>query len=152
MNLITGIRVLAEKGYTMKTDIYINLAVKDLNKTKAFFSELGFNYNPAFTDENAACMILNERASVMLLQESFFKTFIKKEIADAHKSTEVLLAIMLKSRGEVDEFVNKALAMNAAEAREPRDHGFMYDRAFNDLDGHTWEVGYLDMSQFPKKG
>jgi len=136
----------------MKTDIYINLPVKDLNKTKAFFSELGFNYNPMFTDENAACMILNERASVMLLQESFFKTFIKKEISDAHKSTEVLLAIMLKSRGEVDEFVNKALAMNASEAREPRDHGFMYDRAFSDPDGHIWEVGWMDMSQFPKKG
>jgi predicted lactoylglutathione lyase len=135
----------------MKTDIYINLPVKDLNKTKAFFSELGFNYNPAFTDENAACMILNEHASVMLLKESFFKTFIKKEIADAHKSTEVLLAIMLKSRNEVDEFVTKALSMEAVETREPRDYGFIYDRAFNDLDGHTWEVGYLDMSQFPKK-
>ncbi|MBI5403904.1 MAG: hypothetical protein HY959_10930 [Ignavibacteriae bacterium] len=135
----------------MKTDIYINLPVKDLNKTKAFFSELGFSYNPIFTDENAACMILNEHACVMLLKETFFKTFIKKEISDAHKTTEVLLAIMLKSRGEVDEFVKKALAMDATEAREPRDHGFMYDRAFSDPDGHIWEIGWMDMSQFPKK-
>lgn len=134
----------------MKTDIYINIPIKDLKKTVAFFSELGFSFNQMFTNEKAACMILNEKANVMLLLESFFKTFIKKEISDAHKNTEVLLAIMLKSREEVDLFVDKAIAMNAIEAREPQDLGYMYSRAFSDLDGHIWEVGYMDMENFPK--
>ena len=135
----------------METDIYINLPIKDLNKTMAFFSELGFSFNQMFTNEKAACMILNEKANVMLLHESFFKTFIKKEISDAHKTTEVLLAIMLKTRDEVNRFVDKAISMNAVEAREPQDFGYMYSRAFSDLDGHIWEVGYMDMENFPKK-
>lgn len=135
----------------MKTDIFINLAVKDLKKSMAFFSELGFSYNPMFTDEKAACMILNEHSNVMLLEESFFKTFTTKEVADAHKTTEVLISFSAKSRDEVNEIMNKTLAMNATETREPQEFEYMYFRSFNDLDGHIWEIGWLDVDKFPKK-
>jgi uncharacterized protein len=135
----------------MKTDIFVNLAVKDLKKTMAFFSELGFKYNPMFTNEYAACMILNEQANVMFLTESFFKTFTKKEVADAHKTTEVLISISAKNRDGVNEFMEKALAMNAIEVREPQEFEYMYMRSFSDLDGHIWEVGWLDVANFPKQ-
>jgi len=135
----------------MKTDIFINLPVKDLKKTMAFFSELGFTYNPMFTNEKAACMILNEHSNVMLLEESFFKTFTKKEIADAHKTTEVLISFSAKSREGVDEIMNKALAMNATEAGKPQEFEYMYYRSFNDPDGHIWEVGWMDLAKFPKQ-
>lgn len=134
----------------MKTDIFINIAVKDLQKSKAFFSTLGFTYNMQFSDEKAACMILNEKAYVMLLQESFFKGFTRKEIVNAHHSTEVLLAISADSREKVSEFVDKAIALGATEAIDPQDHGFMFSRSFSDLDGHIWEVIWMDMESFNK--
>lgn len=134
----------------MKTDIFINIAVKDLQKAKAFFSTLGFTYNMQFSDEKAACMILNEQAYVMLLQENFFKGFTRKEIVNAHRSTEVLLAISADSREGVNEFVDKAIALGATEAVEPQDHGFMFSRSFSDLDGHIWEVIWMDMEAFNK--
>jgi uncharacterized protein len=135
----------------MKTDIFVNLAVKDLKKTMAFFSELGFTYNPMFTNEYAACMILNEHANVMFLTETFFKTFTKKEVADAHKTTEVLISFSAKSRDVVNEIMDKALAMNATEVREPQEFEYMYMRSFSDPDGHIWEVGWMDLAKFPKQ-
>ncbi|MEI6089032.1 MAG: VOC family protein [bacterium] len=130
----------------MATKLFVNLAVKDLPKTMEFFKELGFKYNYQFTDENAACMIINEDAYAMLLVEKFFKEFTRKELVDAHKSTEVLCAIMKDTKDEVNEMVDKALALGATESRETQDLGFMYSRPFSDLDGHIWEVGWMDMN------
>ena len=134
----------------MPRNLYVNLPVKDLERTVDFFAALGFSFNPKFTDENATCMIINDSTSVMLLVESFFATFTKKPIVDAHAGTETLLAISLDSRADVDDFVAKALAKGASEYAEPRDLGFMYQRGIADLDGHQWEVFFMDESQFPE--
>jgi predicted lactoylglutathione lyase len=130
----------------MATKMFVNFAVKDLKNTMDFFSKLGFLYNPQFTDDNAACMVINDDCSVMLLAEAFFKTFTKKELVDAHKSTEVLTAISADSKDKVNEILDKALAMGATEAREPQDLGFMFGRSFSDLDGHIWEIIWMDQS------
>ena len=130
----------------MTRQIFVNLPVKDLNKAIEFFTKLGFTFNPQFTDENATCMIVSDNIFVMLLVEAFFKTFIKKEICDATKSTEVLLALSAESRETVDEMVNKAIEAGGTEPREPQDHGWMYGRSFEDVDGHIWEILYMDES------
>ena len=132
----------------METDIFINVAVKDLKKTTEFFQALGFNFNLQFTDEKATCMILNDKAYVMLLLESFFKGFTKKKLVNAHESTEVLLAISQPTREKVNEFVDKAISLGGIEANESQDHGFMFSRSFSDLDGHIWEVLWMDMAGF----
>ncbi|MBI4595849.1 MAG: VOC family protein [Candidatus Tectomicrobia bacterium] len=124
--------------------IFVNLAVRDLNKSKEFFSKLGCTFNPQFTNERAACMVLSEGIYAMLLMESFFKTFTKKEIVDAKKSTEVLVALSVESKEKVNEMVNKAIDAGGKEAREPEDHGWMYGRSFEDLDGHSWEIIWMD--------
>lgn len=131
----------------MSKQIFINLPVKDLNKSIEFFTKLGFTFNPKFTDENATCMIIHENIFVMLLVEKFFKTFINKEIADATKSTEVILSLSADNREKVEEIVNKALEAGATTPREPQDLGWMYQRSFQDLDGHLWEVVYMDESK-----
>ena len=133
----------------MPRSLYVNLPVKDLERTVDFFTALGFAFNPMFTDENATCMIVNDGTSVMLLVESYFATFTKKPLADAHAVTETLLALSLDSRAEVDDFVAKALAKGAVEYAEPKDLGFMYQRGIADLDGHQWEVFFMDESQMP---
>jgi predicted lactoylglutathione lyase len=124
--------------------IFVNLPVKNLNKSVDFFTQIGFEFNPQFTDENATCMIISDHIFVMLLVEDFFKTFIKKEIADATKTTEVIMAVSAESREKVDEIVNKALAAGGKASNEPIDHGFMYVWSFQDLDGHLWEFMYMD--------
>lgn len=129
----------------MATKIFVNLPVRNLERTKAFFAQLGFTYNPQFTDDNAACMIINDDAFVMLLQEEFFKNFTRKEIADAGKSTEVLVALSADSREGVRDMVAKALAAGATTYAEPMDHGFMYQESFADLDGHQWEIAWMDL-------
>ena len=134
----------------MVKQIFVNLPVKDLNKTIEFFTKLGFKFNPKFTDENSTCMIIGENIFAMLLVEKFFKTFIKKEIADAKKTTEVLLAIAVDNRKEVDEMMKKVLAAGGKEPREAQDHGWMYVRDFEDLDGHIWEVFFMDESKMPQ--
>lgn len=126
--------------------IFVNLPVRNLNDTMDFFTKLGFKFNPQFTDQNAACMVVSEDAFVMLLAEEFFKTFTKKGISDATKSTEVIVALSANSREEVDEMVNKALAAGGKASNEPSDYGWMYQWSFQDLDGHLWEVGYMDPS------
>lgn len=128
----------------MSTKIFVNLPVKDLERSKAFFAKLGYSFNPQFTDDKAACMVISEDIYTMLLTEPFFKTFTHKDIADAAKTTEVLVALSADSRGKVDDMLRKALAAGAKEPREPQEHGFMYGRSFEDLDGHTWEVIWMD--------
>lgn len=124
--------------------VFINLPVRDLERTKAFFSALGFTYNPQFTDANAACMVLSDQGFVMLLTEPFFKGFTKRQICDTTTHTEVLVALSCTSREEVDEMVRKAIAAGGAPAMPPVDHGFMYGSSFYDLDGHHWEVMWMD--------
>jgi predicted lactoylglutathione lyase len=134
----------------MATQIYVNLPVKNLDKSVAFFTALGFKFNPQFTDENATCMIVGENIYVMLLVESYFKTFTPKTIADAKKSTEVLLCLSCDSRAEVDAQVAKAVAAGGSTPNKAQDQGFMYQHGFEDLDGHLWELAHMDMSAFPK--
>ncbi len=134
----------------MATQIFVNLPVKDLDKSKKFFTDIGFTINPQFTDEKAACVVISEDIYAMILREEFFKTFIpNKEIADSTKSTEVIVALSADSKEKVNELADKALAAGASKLREPEDHGFMYSRSFQDPDGHIWEVFYMDMNAAP---
>jgi predicted lactoylglutathione lyase len=125
-------------------NIFVNMSVRDLKRSMEFFSKLGFEFNPKFTDDNAACMIINKDAYVMLLNESFFKTFTKRVICDTRTHTEALFAISCASRAEVDETVKKALAAGGKPAMDAQDHGFMYGHSFYDLDDHHWEVLWMD--------
>lgn len=124
----------------MTDKIFVNLPVKDLKKAIDFFTKLGFKFNPQFTDENATCMIVGEAIFVMLLVEKFFKTFTKKEISDAAKNTEVIVALSTESRESVDQMLNKVVEAGSKEHKEPQDLGFMYGRSFADVDGKfsTW--------------
>jgi predicted lactoylglutathione lyase len=135
----------------MNKQIFVNLPVKDLQKSIDFFTKLGYTFNPQFTDENATCMIIGENIFAMLLTETFFKRFTKKEIADAHKTTESLVALSLESRAAVDEMVQKAVAAGGTIYRESEDHGWMYGHSFEDLDGHQWELLYMDETKVPAK-
>jgi len=135
----------------MAKQIFINLPVKDISKSISFFKKLGFKFNPRFTDDKAACMIIGENIFAMLLLEKFFKTFTKKEIADAKKTTEVLIAIDTKSRKEVNEMIKKAVDAGGSIYNKPQDHGGMYGHSFADLDGHQWEVLYMDETAMPKE-
>jgi predicted lactoylglutathione lyase len=128
----------------MATQMYLNLPVKDLGKTVAFFTALGFSFNPAFTDENATCMIINDDAYVMLLVENFFKTFTSKAVADASSTTEAIMAFSVDTREAVDEMVRKALTSGGTPSQEAQDYGFMYSHSFQDPDGHLWEVMWMD--------
>lgn len=132
----------------MARKIFVNLPVKNLKRSIDFFGGLGFTFNPQFTDDNATCMIINDEAFVMLLAEEYFKGFIKKPISDATTQTGVLLAVSAEGREAVDTFVEKALAAGAKTAKEPMDQGFMYVRTFYDLDGHHWEIAWMDPSGF----
>jgi predicted lactoylglutathione lyase len=135
----------------MATKIFVNLPTKDLNKTIEFFTKLGFTFNPQFTDENATCMIVGEDIFVMLLVEKFFKTFTKKGICDTTKDTEVIVALSAESREKVDQMVNKVIEAGGKESREPQDYGWMYGRGFQDIDGHLWEIIYMDESAVKKE-
>jgi predicted lactoylglutathione lyase len=133
----------------MATKIFVNLPVKDLNKSKEFFTKIGFSVNPQFTDETAACVVISEDIFAMILTHEKFKEFTKKEIADATQTTEVLTCLSSDSKDKVNEMVDKAIAAGATEARDPMDYGFMYARSFNDPDGHIWEVMWMDMNAAP---
>ena len=133
----------------MSTKVFINLPVKDLAKSKTFFEGLGYSFNPQFSDENAACMVISDTIYAMLLVESYFKTFTNKEICDAKKSTEVLIALDAASKEEVQQMVAKAEELGAVIYKEPADHGWMYQHSFADLDGHQWELAYMDTSKMP---
>ena len=128
----------------MASQIFVNLPVKDLDASMKFFSALGYTFNKQFTDHNAACMVISETNYAMLLVEPFFKTFTNKEIVNAHTSTEVLIALSVDSREEVDNMINKVIAAGGIETRPATDHGFMYQRSYSDLDGHIWEIFWMD--------
>jgi uncharacterized protein len=128
----------------MTTEIFVNLPVKDLNKSIEFFTQLGFKFNPQFTDETATCLIVADHVFVMLLTHDKFKMFTPKEICDATKSTEVLVCLSCDSRAQVDEMVRKAVAAGGTTYDGPQDHGFMYGHGFQDLDDHIWEIIYME--------
>ncbi|MFE4426523.1 VOC family protein [Peribacillus butanolivorans] len=128
--------------------IFVNLPVKDLNASIEFFTKVGFGFNEQMTNENATCVVISETIYVMLLVEDYFKTFTKREIPDTAKSTEAIVALSVKSKGEVDEIVNKALDAGGKPFNEAIDHGFMYGWSFQDIDGHLWEIFYMDESGF----
>jgi predicted lactoylglutathione lyase len=124
--------------------LFVNIAVKDLPRARTFFNTLGFEFNAQFSDDNAASMVLGPDNYVMLLTESYFETFTSKKPCDTSTSTEALICISADSRADVDALVNKALAAGGSKAKDPQDHGFMYGWSFYDLDGHHWEVMWMD--------
>jgi predicted lactoylglutathione lyase len=127
----------------MNSQIFVNLPVKDLDRSVAFFTKLGYTFNPQFTDENATCMIVSENIFVMLLVEKYFLTFTNKQLCDPKNSKEVILALSFESRARVDELVAIAVAAGATPG-EPKDYGFMYQNSYEDLDGHLWELFHMD--------
>jgi predicted lactoylglutathione lyase len=129
--------------------LFVNLPVKDLPRSRAFFESLGYAFNPQFSNDIAACLVLGENLFAMLLTEPFFQGFTKKPVADAKTVTEVLVCVSCESRAQVDELVRKAVAAGAKTPVPPQDHGFMYGHGFEDLDGHQWELSYMDMSAVP---
>ena len=130
--------------------IFVNLPVKDLQRSMAFFKSLGYGFNADFTNDSGACMVISEdRIHAMLLTEPFFQTFTKKSIVDASRNTEVLVCLSCDSRAEVDALVAKALAAGGKAPNAPQDHGFMYAHGFEDLDGHVWELVYMDPNAAP---
>lgn len=131
----------------MISNLFINLPVADLSASLKFFRSLGFDFNDQFSDDTAACMILSHNMCVMLLTHEKFKLFTPKEVADSKTTTEVLLAMSVDQKGKVDAMVNKAIAAGGEEPRPPQDHGFMYGRSFSDLDGHIWEVLWMQAPQ-----
>lgn len=124
--------------------IFVNLPVRDLEASKTFFGALGYTFNPTFTDDNAACMIISDSIFVMLLVESFFAGFTPRPISDARQQTEVITCLSATSRTAVDALVDTALKAGASEPMPARDYGFMYQRGFQDLDGHLWEIAHMD--------
>lgn len=130
----------------MATKMFVNLPVTDLPRSMAFYQKLGFSFNPQFTDETAACMVVSEENYAMLLTEKKFQEFTPKAIADSRKTAEVLVAISTGSRQAVDEMCRKAFANGGRKYKEPQDHGFMYAWGFEDPDGHTWEPFWMEPS------
>ena len=133
----------------MPRSLYVTLPIKNVERSVDFFEALGCSFDPRFTSENGDGVVVNDNTRVMLATEPFFSTLTRVPITDPRKATEALLALSLDSRGEVDELVQKAVAAGAAEGHEPEDLGFMYSRAFVDLDGHQWGVLHMDMAQLP---
>lgn len=125
------------------SQIYVSLPVKDLPASIAFFTALGFALNPDFTSENGACVALGPNFQVMLLTHQMFRSLAPKDIADTSKVCQMLLALQLGSREQVDEIVRRAVAAGGASHDEPQDNGFMYDHGFTDLDGHGWGVFHV---------
>ncbi len=129
----------------MATNIFVNLPVNDLRKSIEFFTKVGYTFNPQFTDETSTCMVISDTIYAMLLTHDKFKLFSKKEIVDAKKNVEVLIALSEESKEKVNELVDKAVAAGGKEG-ESQDQGFMFARTYDDLDGHTWEVFWMDPS------
>lgn len=134
----------------MHQQIFVNLAVKDLNRSIDFFKALGYSFNPQFTNEAGACLMLGDNLHAMLLTEPFFKGFTGKPLVDATQGTEVLTCLSCTSRDEVDALVAKAIGAGGSAPRPPQDHGFMYGHGFEDLDGHIWELMYMDRAAAEK--
>ncbi|MGW4891495.1 VOC family protein [Kitasatospora sp. NPDC004240] len=128
----------------MPSKIFVNLPVKDLDRAVTFFTALGYTVNPKFTDENAACLVISDDIYAMLLVEPFFTSFTKKGIPDTRTHAQAIIALSADSRAEVDELVDKAVAAGARDVPQPSEEDFMYGRGFEDLDGHLWEVFWMD--------
>ena len=126
--------------------LFVNIPVSDLQRSIEFFETLGFNFNPQFTDATATCMLVGVDAYFMLLNRERFAGFSKRPAGDPRTETNALFAISVNSRGDVDEMVKKAIAAGGSHALDPQDHGFMYGWSFYDLDGHHWEVFWMDPS------
>ena len=135
----------------METQIFVNLPVKDLSRSVKFFTSLGHTLNPEFTNQQAACIQISDTIWIMLLVEDFFKTFTKKQVADAQTTTEVLLCLSAGSRDEVDQMVQKAIAAGGTAPNDKQDHGFMYSWGFQDPDGHLWEVAWMNTEAIPQE-
>jgi uncharacterized protein len=130
--------------------IFVNLPVQDLERSKAFFTTLGFSFNKQFSDEKGACLVVSDEAYFMLLTKPFFETFTKNEPCDTSRHTEALFALSCESRAEVNEMVDKAVAAGGRNAMDPIDHGFMYGWSFYDIDGHHWELVWMDPAAIEK--
>jgi predicted lactoylglutathione lyase len=125
--------------------VFVNLPVTNLDKSVAFFKAVGFNINPQFTDQTAACIVFSDDINAMLVTHDKFREFAKKPMADAHKTTEVLTCLTFDNKAKVDEIVDKAIAAGGSESnKKPQDHESMYMRSFDDLDGHAWEIMWMD--------
>jgi uncharacterized protein len=135
------------EGENMPIRIFVNLPVKNLDRSVEFFTKLGFSFDKQYTDETATCMVVSEDIFVMLLTEEKFQTFTPKQICDAGKFTEVLVCLSLETRAKVDEMVAKAVAGGGSTYNEPQDHGFMYAHGFQDLDSHIWELIYMEPTE-----
>jgi uncharacterized protein len=127
----------------MHKQIFVNLPVRDLKRSRHFFESLGYAFNPQFTNDQGGCLVLGENLFVMLLVEPFFQTFTSKKIADANTTTEVIVCVSCDSRVQVEQLVANALTLGATRPRPAQDHGFMYQDAYTDLDGHIWEFVYM---------
>ncbi len=134
----------------MSRKLFVNLPVKELDRSVRFFTALGFSFNAHFTDETATCMIVSESSFVMLLTEEKFKQFTPRQLCDTKQATEVLLCLSAESRAEVDQLVAKAVAAGGSLYKEPIDFGFMYGHSFQDPDGHQWEVMFMEPEAIPQ--
>jgi len=130
------------------TQIYVNLPVKDLERSKKFFSALGYEFNPQFSNEKGACLIISDGIYAMLLTEPFFQDFTKKRVADSSSTTETIVALGVDSKEEVDRLVETALASGGSPSNETMEEGPMYVRSFQDPDSHLWEIVYMDEAAF----
>lgn len=133
----------------METKIFLNLPVKDLNKSKAFFIELGYSFNEKFSNDKGAGLVISSTINVMLLTEEFYKTFTNKEISNASTTSEVIISLSVANRNSVDEIIGKVIKAGGKEYMEAKDYGWMYHRSFLDLDAHHWEIFFMDESQMP---
>lgn len=133
----------------MHKQIFVNIAVNDLPASRAFFEKLGLGFNPQFSNDMGACLVISDNIFAMLLTRDFFKTFTDKTLIDAHTSVQALLCLSCDSRAEVDALVAKAVAAGGKALRAPQDHGFMYSHSFEDLDGHVWELVHMDAAAVP---
>jgi predicted lactoylglutathione lyase len=134
----------------METKIFLNLPVKDLNQSIAFFTQLGFSFNPKFTNDKGTCLVIGENINAMLLVEEFYQTFTNKQICNTTAASEVIISISVETHGKVDEMIEKVIKAGGTEYMKTKDYGWMYQRNFLDLDGHHWEIFYMDESQIPE--
>ena len=128
----------------MAKRLFVNLPIKDVRQSRSFFESLGFNFNPQFSDDKALCLILGDNFYGMLLKEEFFQTFTPKPLSLGKHTTEVILSLQVNTKDEVNQMVDKAIKLGAQEYNPPTDNGFMYLRVFEDLDGHQWEISWMD--------
>jgi uncharacterized protein len=133
----------------MAKQVFINLAVKDVNKSMNFYTALGFTNNPQFSDETGKCMVWSENIFVMIMTHEKFKTFATKPLADTKSGLAALFSLSLDSLDEVNKLMDSGLKAGGTEPNELRDYGFMQQRTIEDFDGHTWEIFYMDMTKFP---